>query len=212
MRSGWCATCVAALLPVSAWAGPADPWAIDPQQSSITFTAKQMGSPLVGKFERFRGEVRLDPADLANARIRIEIETASAKTGTRDVDSELPKPVLRPTSHRVLDDGRHLSYPFLFRHAGELYMIPESSAAGRVDLWRCSEFPGTWRRERTLIADISAADTSLLNWNGRWWLFATSLTHLGHTLRVTDTATGAVYQYTKPAGDLGSLIDLSSLR
>ena len=86
-------------------------------------------------------------------------------------DSELREPVLRPTSHRVLDDGHHLSYPFLFRHAGELYMIPESSAVGRVDLWRCSEFPGEWRRERTLIADVSAADTSLLNWNGRWWLF-----------------------------------------
>jgi hypothetical protein len=86
-------------------------------------------------------------------------------------DSELHKPVLRPSSHRVLDDGRHLSYPFLFRHSGELYMIPESSAVGRVDLWRCSELPGVWRRERTLIENVSAADTSLLNWNGRWWLF-----------------------------------------
>ena len=73
-------------------------------------------------------------------------------------DGELDNPVLRPTSHRVLDDGHHLSYPFLFRHSGELYMIPESSAVGRVDLWRCSELPGVWRRERTLIEDVSAAD------------------------------------------------------
>ena len=65
-------------------------------------------------------------------------------------DGELHNPVLRPQAHRVIDDGHHLSYPFLFRHAGELYMIPESSAVGRVDLWRCSEFPGVWRRERTL--------------------------------------------------------------
>jgi ELWxxDGT repeat protein len=47
--------------------------------------------------------------------------------------------------------------------------------------------------------------------NGRFWLFATSLTHLGYTLTVTDTATGAVHSYLKPLGEISSLIDLSSL-
>lgn len=48
--------------------------------------------------------------------------------------------------------------------------------------------------------------------NGRFWLFATSLTHLGYTLTVTDSATGTIYRYPKPAGELASVIDLASLR
>ena len=44
--------------------------------------------------------------------------------------------------------------------------------------------------------------------NGRFWLFATSLTHLGYTLKVTDTSTGTVYEYPKPAGGFASVFDL----
>lgn len=47
--------------------------------------------------------------------------------------------------------------------------------------------------------------------NGRFWLFATALTHLEYTLVVTDTATGAVHVYRKPAGEISSFTDLTSL-
>ena len=36
--------------------------------------------------------------------------------------------------------------------------------------------------------------------NGRFWLFATWLTHLGTTLTVTDAETATVHRYHKPAG------------
>jgi hypothetical protein len=86
-------------------------------------------------------------------------------------DDALTKPVLRPEARRLLDDGHHLSYPFLWRRNGDLFMIPESSAVGRVDLWRCVDFPDVWRKEKTLLDGVSAADTSLLHWQGKWWLF-----------------------------------------
>ena len=41
----------------------------------------------------------------------------------------------------VIDEPRHLSYPFLFEHRGTLYMVPESARSQRVDLYRCTEFP-----------------------------------------------------------------------
>jgi ELWxxDGT repeat protein len=63
---------------------------------------------------------------------------------------------------------------------------------------------------RDLQAALKILDGRAIN--GRFWLFATSLTHLGYTLTVTDSETGAVYDYPKPAGGFASVIDLTSLR
>ena len=72
---------------------------------------------------------------------------------------------------RVLDQPYHLSYPFLFRHEGSLYMIPESSRNRTIELWRCEEFPRVWQKRRNMMEGVSAADSSLLHWNDCWWLF-----------------------------------------
>jgi hypothetical protein len=72
----------------------------------------------------------------------------------------------------VLQASCHLSYPFLFAHEGEVYMIPESSAARRVELHRAVAFPHTWERAAILLYDVSAVDTTILVHDGRLWLFA----------------------------------------
>ncbi|WP_051088767.1 glucosamine inositolphosphorylceramide transferase family protein [Lamprocystis purpurea] len=74
----------------------------------------------------------------------------------------------------VIDEERHLSYPFLFRFAGNLYLVPESAASRRVDLYRCDRFPFGWTRVGTLLADIQAADATLFEHQGRWWLFCSA--------------------------------------
>jgi hypothetical protein len=66
----------------------------------------------------------------------------------------------------------HLSYPFLFEHDGALFMLPESGAAGRLDLYRCVEFPGRWERAATLLEGIAAFDATLHRDGDRLWLFA----------------------------------------
>lgn len=71
----------------------------------------------------------------------------------------------------VLDEPRHLSYPFLFACQGALYMIPESAASRRVDLYRCTDFPYGWTRAGTLLEGLQAADSTLFEHAGRWWLF-----------------------------------------
>ena len=71
----------------------------------------------------------------------------------------------------VLSAEYHLSYPFVFVHAGEVFMIPETSAQQRVELHRAVEFPHTWRREGTLIEGLIASDATLLEHWGRLWLF-----------------------------------------
>lgn len=72
----------------------------------------------------------------------------------------------------VLERPYHLSYPFLFEYEGQLYMIPETGKNNGIELYRCTHFPGQWEFVKTLINNVYAVDTTLLNLNGKWWLFA----------------------------------------
>jgi hypothetical protein len=72
----------------------------------------------------------------------------------------------------VLARPYHLSYPFVFAHDGEMFMIPETSAVKRVELYRATDFPRTWEREAILLDGIDAADATLMVHDGRLWLFA----------------------------------------
>lgn len=73
----------------------------------------------------------------------------------------------------VLEEAHHLSYPFVFERAGSVWMVPESSAAGTVDLYRATRFPGGWVKEATLLSGVVASDATLVEHEGRWWIFAT---------------------------------------
>ncbi|MEZ2329813.1 formyl transferase [Mesorhizobium sp. RCC_202] len=73
----------------------------------------------------------------------------------------------------VLELPYHLSYPFVFERDGEMWMVPESGANRSVDLYRATAYPGGWVKEATLLSDIVASDTTLIEHGGRWWMFAT---------------------------------------
>lgn len=65
----------------------------------------------------------------------------------------------------------HVSYPFIFRHGAEIYMLPETQAAKRIELWRCVDFPLRWELCAHAFEGVSAVDTSLVEHEGAWWLF-----------------------------------------
>ena len=73
---------------------------------------------------------------------------------------------------RVLERDYHLSYPFVFQHEGELYMIPETGANATVELYRCADFPLRWKLERVLLEGIRLVDATLHRSADRWWMFA----------------------------------------
>jgi hypothetical protein len=81
----------------------------------------------------------------------------------------------------VLETDGHLSYPFVFAWRGEVWLIPEEAAEERVRLFRAAPFPRRWELESVLLDGVPAADTTLLERDGRWWLF-TSLGPRGATL------------------------------
>jgi hypothetical protein len=73
----------------------------------------------------------------------------------------------------VLDPGVHSSYPFLVEYEGEVFMLPETSAAGDLVLYQAVDFPHRWRPAVTLLSGIPATDASVIEHAGRWWMFAT---------------------------------------
>jgi hypothetical protein len=72
---------------------------------------------------------------------------------------------------KILDKEYHLSYPFLIEDSGQLYMIPETQEANRIDLYRCKEFPLIWEFEKTLINNIEAVSPTLFKHNQKYWLY-----------------------------------------
>jgi hypothetical protein len=80
----------------------------------------------------------------------------------------------------VLEEPFHLSYPQVFAWNGEIWMLPEGSASGRLTLYRAADFPHRWVAETTLL-EGEISDATLLEHGGRWWLFATARDGFGST-------------------------------
>ena len=72
----------------------------------------------------------------------------------------------------VLDRPYHLSYPYVFEHENEYYMIPESLQNKTIELYKCIEFPKKWEFQMNLMENIEAVDTTPFYHAGKWWLFA----------------------------------------
>lgn len=77
------------------------------------------------------------------------------------------------TPRPVLEHSAHLSYPFVVEDGGELWMIPETSGAGTVELYRAARFPDHWEREGVLLDGITASDATPFRHGARWWMTAT---------------------------------------
>ncbi len=71
----------------------------------------------------------------------------------------------------VLNRPYHLSYPFVFEHEGEIYMIPETMEARRIELYRAVEMPGRWKLVNVLQENVAAVDTTLWIENGVFYFF-----------------------------------------
>lgn len=57
-------------------------------KSSITFAYSQMGVTMDGRFAKFAGQLRFDPAQPAAASVAIDVDLRSIDTGTPDLDAE----------------------------------------------------------------------------------------------------------------------------
>lgn len=82
----------------------------------------------------------------------------------------------------VLTEKCHLSYPFVFDDAGEVYMIPETGALRSIRLYKASDKNLTrWEYRKTLVkedgnilnVESSFCDSSIIKLNDAYYLFTT---------------------------------------
>jgi hypothetical protein len=72
---------------------------------------------------------------------------------------------------KLIEKPYHISYPFILELGGELYMIPETAGNRTIELYKCVDFPGNWVFVKNIMDNINAVDTTVFNYNNRWWLF-----------------------------------------
>ena len=118
------------------------------RQWADPFVFEQDGETLVF-FEQLR--YADGKGELAVARLEGEAELSD------------PEPILR-ASH-------HLSYPYVFRDGADTFMIPESGAAHRVELWAATDFPTGWQPVEALLEGLEAVDATVLRHGGLYWLW-----------------------------------------
>ena len=80
---------------------------------------------------------------------------------------------------KVIEKAYHLSYPFVFEWKNKTYMIPESAENHSIELYGCSEFPHKWELMYSLMDDVLAFDTTLVEHDEVWWLFTNIQQHPG---------------------------------
>lgn len=74
----------------------------------------------------------------------------------------------------IIKEPFHLSYPYLFKYNGDCFIIPESYETNKVFLYKATNFPLKWKRERILLDNFAGLDNTLFRHNGTWWLFSSN--------------------------------------
>ena len=65
----------------------------------------------------------------------------------------------------------HMSFPNIFSHEGEIFMIPETAQLRKVNLYKCKKFPDKWIKVKTLLENVYATDTIIFYWDKIFWMF-----------------------------------------
>jgi len=73
----------------------------------------------------------------------------------------------------VLIEPFHLSYPAVYREAGEFWMVPETWESGEVRLYRADPFPSRWVLDRVLVPSLTVTDPTIFKeQSGEWGMLA----------------------------------------
>ena len=118
---------------------------------------------------------RADPFGyiLGDGQVNMLYEKFDHDRGIGDISRLRPKGdnVLK-RSRTMLSTGKHLSYPYVLQRPEAVYVVPESAADGRVDLYRVNSENDALEPVCRLL-DEPLFDPTLFEHDGRWWLLGT---------------------------------------
>lgn len=84
---------------------------------------------------------------------------------------EIDKSGIKSDPVVILEKPYHLSYPFVFYHNGDYFLIPESEANSTIQLYQAVNFPYQWEFKMNLMENIKAVDATIFYNDNRFWLF-----------------------------------------
>lgn len=84
----------------------------------------------------------------------------------------------------VLEQSFHLSYPYVFKWNGSIYMIPETHQSRSINLYKAEDFPYKWVQTATLIEGAPFSDASIFYYENLWWLFTSTEPRKSNNLRL----------------------------
>lgn len=109
----------------------------------------------------------------------------------------------------ILEKPYHLSYPHVFRHDGDFFMIPETCGDGTVQLYRASRFPFEWRLETVLMEGVRLVDTTPFFYDGVWYFFTSTAEEPEEACLFTSARIDGAWRY-HPANPIAT--DVRRLR
>ena len=74
---------------------------------------------------------------------------------------------------KILERPYHFSYPNVFEYENQMYMVPETGGYQCIQLYKAKSFPYEWEFQYNLMDGIRAYDSTFIEHEGVWWLFAT---------------------------------------
>ncbi len=77
------------LLPANALAQEVKKWEVNPAESTLVFTGKQMGSSFNGSFSTFAADIAFDPAMLEQSKVTVTIDVSTALTKDKERDANI---------------------------------------------------------------------------------------------------------------------------
>lgn len=79
---------------------------------------------------------------------------------------------------KIFESEVHLSYPFVFEFNNKKYCLPETHELNEIALYELltptlskGEGAVTFKKVKVLIENFAGVDSTLVQWNNRWWLF-----------------------------------------
>jgi len=73
----------------------------------------------------------------------------------------------------IFDKDYHMSYPYIFRNDGKIYLCPETAEIGKVTLYKAKRFPYEWKKQKDIIHETNLLDPTIFQYRDLWWLFCT---------------------------------------
>jgi hypothetical protein len=122
------------------------------------------------------------PIEITTGGVRVLAEDYRFATGRGHiVELDIARDgAIRSVREAIVADG-HTSYPFLLRSGDRLLCIPESAWRDGVLTYELDPTTERWHPHSGSLEGFAAADPTLVEHEGRWWLFCTNRREEGRT-------------------------------